>query len=99
MGSSRRGAAHRVFGPALVFLLLVLAAVPAAAEDQRVLLGMLSADSFRVRARAALPLAPTGNAEAIAGLETAPKTHHPAVRAAAALALGEMGPRRCVPAL
>jgi hypothetical protein len=102
MGLCGRGDGGGAFGLVLgaLLLLLPLSTQRAAAEDDGPLLRMLSqAQSFRVRARAALALAHAGDERAIGALEAALRDAHAAVRAAAAAALGEIGTRRCVPAL
>jgi len=90
----RRGCLLRA---SLVVVLLLLPGRSALAEDDHVLARLLrDADSFRVRARAALALGHTGDERALGPLESALLDPHAAVRAAAASALGEIGTRRSV---
>lgn len=98
--SGRRGR----FGPAIALWITVALTVAcsAAAVAQRptTLVELLrDATSFRVRARAALALADSGDERAISALETALQDRHAAVRGAAAVALARVGSRRSVSAL
>jgi hypothetical protein len=79
---------------------VLLAAIPAQADDHAVLTRMLrDGDSFRVRARAALALGRTGDASVAGALERGLKDRHAAVRAASASALGQLGASGSVSAL
>jgi hypothetical protein len=73
---------------------------PASAQDAGALLTMLTnAESFQVRARAALALSHSDDVRAPAALEAALLDSHAAVRAAAANALGQVATHRAVPGL
>lgn len=93
------GRAMRAWCIALVLLVIGWSGA-ALAQDQSTLLTLLrDGSSFRVRARAALALARTGDERAVSGLEAALRDVHVTVRSAAATALGRIGSRRSVPAL
>lgn len=96
-GSATRGRSERL-AALLVLLVVLLAAVPVSrAQDVSALSRLLEAPGdFRVRVNAALALGKTHSRAALGPLVSALEDDHPAVRAAAAAAIGSLGQRDSV---
>jgi hypothetical protein len=80
-------------------MLLVVAALTSSGNSTAGDRELTESSDFRVRVQAALRLGRTGGAESRADLETGLRDAHPAVRVACAVALGNIGDKRAVPAL
>ncbi len=91
-----QGRLSRLFGAvSVVVAMMTIAPASSIAQDRE----LAEAGDFRVRVQAALRLGRQGGASAKKDLETGLRDAHPAVRAACAIGLGNIGDAGSIPAL